>query len=89
MGRSLIAAIAFGHNQKGMIVLFHFPIRDPTGTAKLGATDLEPDQVVGVVNDTHLIRFRISHPYERLVPLVQWIMIVYSCGHNLLPPGRV
>ena len=41
--------------------LFHFPIGPAERAQQLGARDLEPDEVVGVVDDAHLIGLGVPH----------------------------
>src|ERR1051325_567615 len=68
---SFVAAIAFGHHQEGVFVLFHVAIREPARAAKFRTPDLKPDEVVCVIDDSHLVGFRIADPQERLVPFSQ------------------
>jgi hypothetical protein len=41
-------------------VLFHRPVRPSGDTQPLSASDLEPDEVIGVVDDAHAVGFGIA-----------------------------
>jgi hypothetical protein len=68
--RRLIATIAFSHDQECIRVLFHVAIRKAARAAEFRASNLKPDQVVGVIDHTHLVGFGIANAEQRFVPLV-------------------
>jgi len=41
--------------------ILDFPVGEAGGPAKIGASDFEPDDVVRVVDDPHLIGFLVAH----------------------------
>ena len=43
-----------------LIVAFHVAVTDAADTAKLGSGHLHPNQVVGVVDNSHLVGFGVA-----------------------------
>jgi len=42
------------------VLQFHLLVVEAEGAHELHAADLEPDEVVGVVDDAHLVGFRVA-----------------------------
>jgi hypothetical protein len=47
-------------------VLLHIAVPDAAGAAQLDAPDLHPDEVIGVIYHSHLVRFGIPHADARV-----------------------
>jgi hypothetical protein len=58
----------------------------PAGFAEFYAADFHPDEVIGVVNDAHLIGLGVAHPDARFVRL-HFEAIIAEC--NAGPPPAV
>src|SRR6266550_8895001 len=84
-----ITAVAFGHDEKGIVILFHVPIREAAGATKLRPANLEPDQVVGVVNNAHLVRLRVAYAQERFVPLSEYGFWGWTCHLSLITSNSI
>ena len=62
--RLAVVAVRFDHRQREAVG-FHLAIA-PAGVAQqIGAADLEPDEVVRVVDDAHLVGFGVAHAHPR------------------------
>jgi hypothetical protein len=61
MVRRAISTGDLGHHQN-QPPLLDLPIRVPGGTTEVRTADLEPDDVVGVMGDAHLIRLFVANP---------------------------
>jgi hypothetical protein len=59
--REHVPARRFGHGQEDTVRFFHVPVPDAHVPAQLCSTHFHPDQVIRVIYDAHLIRFRIPH----------------------------
>src|SRR3954454_8480039 len=60
-GRSLVAATRINHGDETSIFLFHLPVGEPELPHKFDSPDLKPDEVIGMINDSHLVGFRIAN----------------------------
>ncbi|MDX6709154.1 MAG: hypothetical protein QOH96_170 [Blastocatellia bacterium] len=74
--RSFVTTIAFRDDQECVIVFFHFAVRKAASAAKLGAADLEPDKIIGMVNDAHLVCFGISYADYCFEPVIKQCVII-------------
>src|SRR5262249_31593521 len=59
--RRLEAATDFSHCYVAIIFLLHQAIFKAELAEQLDSSDLEPDNVIRVINHTHLVRFRVAH----------------------------
>ena len=55
-----IAAIDFGDGEENAVVALEIFVAEAVGAAVIDAGDFHPDEVVGVIDDAHLIGFRIA-----------------------------
>ena len=63
-------------------VLFHVAVRKSPGSAIIGAPDFEPDEIVGIINDAHLVRFGVTDTQMRFVPNAEYIIGSGACHLN-------
>jgi len=54
-GRGAIAAGDFDHRENAAVLLFQLAVREAEGAEQFDAADFEPDEVVGIVDDAHLV----------------------------------
>src|ERR1700733_9786133 len=59
--RSLVAAARIYDGDATSIVLFHIAIGKADLPQEFHAANLEPDEMVGVIDDAHLVSFRVAH----------------------------
>src|SRR5262245_18992699 len=59
--RREIPAIGFRNSQERLFFAFHLAIAEPTFAAEIAAAHLHPNQIVRVVDHSHLIGFGITH----------------------------
>ncbi len=57
----MIATMNVSDDDVGIVVEFHALVVETKGAHQFDATDFEPDEVVGVVDDAHLIGFGIAN----------------------------
>src|SRR5436190_3291350 len=62
--RTAVGAGRFNDGQR-QAVAFHLTVAPATLAQEIGPSDLEPDQIVRVINDAHLVGFGIAHPDSR------------------------
>src|SRR6266446_7899441 len=63
----MIAAVRVRHYDVAIVVNLHALVFDSQRANQLNAADLEPDQIVRVINHAHLVRFRVAHAHHRIV----------------------
>lgn len=66
--RRFVAAIRLSDNQKRIVALFHVPVGKASGPTVIRSPYFEPDQVIGIIDDAHLVRFGITDTDHRFVP---------------------
>src|SRR6188768_1634264 len=66
-GGRFVSHVRLGDDYQRM-VLFHFLVREAARAANVAAAGLEPDKVVRMVNDPHLVRLGITDPNLSVVP---------------------
>lgn len=66
-GGGKIAAIGADDGEQKAFFEFHVAIADAGGAAIFGAADFHPDEIVGVVDDTHLVGFGVADAEAGLV----------------------
>lgn len=59
-GRAEVAAADPDDDEVQAAALLHFAVADALHAAELGAGDFHPDEVVGVVDDPHLVGFGVT-----------------------------
>ena len=62
-----------GDNEERALALLHIAIREPTRATVVGSPYFEPDQIVGIINDAHLVCFGVTHTQHRFVPNAEYI----------------
>jgi hypothetical protein len=85
IGGRFVTAIGFGHDEKGVVLLFHVAVGESAGPAKLRSANLEPDKVISIIDNSHLVRFRVANAQERLMPLSEDGFWGWTCHLSLLP----
>src|SRR3990172_8493928 len=63
-----VATIGLCHHKKSVVVLLHIAVRESSRPTKLGSTNFEPDKIVCIIDDSHLISFRITYTQKAFVP---------------------
>lgn len=66
-GGGEIAAVGPDYGEEEAFFEFHVPIADANGAAVFGAADFHPYEIVGVVDDTHLVGFGVTDAEAGLV----------------------
>lgn len=56
-----IAAIDLGDREENAVIALEIFVAETVGAAVIDAGNFHPDEIVGVVDDAHLIGFRIAH----------------------------
>src|SRR5690349_1566051 len=74
----MIAAVHVGHHNAAVIFLFHFFVFHAQRAHQLHAAYFKPDQKVGVIDDSHLVRFGITHAHFCIVIFEHSNLSVYS-----------
>jgi hypothetical protein len=70
ISRSFVAAITFSDDQKSVFIFFHVAVGKSARATEFGAANLEPDQIVRVIDHAHLVGFSVAYPQHGLLPLV-------------------
>jgi len=66
-GGMVIAAMGVGDDDEGVVVEFHAFVVEAEGAHEFDAADFEPDEVVGMVDDAHLIGFGVTDADGKVV----------------------
>ena len=56
----VVAAVDVGNDDVGVVLEFHLFVVEAEGAHEFDAADFEPDEEVGVVDNTHLIGFGVA-----------------------------
>src|SRR4051812_18218671 len=72
-GGLFVATVGLGDHHKGVVLILHLFIGKTTGSAEIAPTGFEPDQVVGMMYDAHLVRFSVTDTDLSFVPFVHKI----------------
>jgi hypothetical protein len=67
-----IAAMGVNDHDVTIVCDFHGFVLDTEGAHQFHATNLEPDEIVRVVNDAHLIGLGVAHPYRSVMMRQVW-----------------
>lgn len=59
-GGGVVAAVGVNDGEADLIVTFHVAVADTADAAEFGTGHFEPDEVVGVVDDAHLVGFGVA-----------------------------
>ena len=70
ISRRFIAALGFGDDHKSVFLILHLLVGETARTAQLAAPHLEPDHVIGIVNNAHLVGLGVADANLSFVPLV-------------------
>ncbi len=62
-GGGFVAAGGFDDGDAGLLLALHGFVVEAELAHEFGAADLEPYEVVGVVDDAHLVGFGVANPY--------------------------
>src|SRR6266852_8716158 len=63
----MIPAVGISDHDMAVVLNFHALVFDSQRANQLDAPNLEPDQIVRVINHAHLIRLGITHSYDRIM----------------------
>ena len=66
-GRREVAALGAGDGEVEAGFEFQVAVDDAGGSAVFGAADFHPNEIVGVVDEPHLIGFGVAHAEARFV----------------------
>ena len=64
-GGPLVAAIGFGDDDEAIVLDLHLLVFKAQLAAKLDAARFKPDEIICVIDDAHLVGFRITHADDR------------------------
>ena len=73
VGWRLVTAVAFGYNEECVFILFHVAIGKIARATEFSSADLKPNEVIGIINNPHLVSFSVTHAQECLMPLSEYI----------------
>ncbi len=59
-GGMVIAAVDVSDDDVGVVLKLHLLVVEAEGAHEFNATDFKPDEVVGVIDDAHLIGFGVA-----------------------------
>jgi hypothetical protein len=59
--RGLVSATRVNNRNKTLVLPFHLAIRESQLSQEFHTPDLEPDEMVGMIDDSHLVSFGIAH----------------------------
>jgi hypothetical protein len=62
-GRRAIAATGFVYRQDALVLGFQLAVGKAQGAQQFDAANLKPDQVVGIVDNAHLVGLGIAHSH--------------------------
>src|ERR671925_1402831 len=74
----MVAAVHVRHHNAAVIFLFHLFVFHAQRAHQFHAAHFKPDQKVGVIDDSHLVRFRITHAHFCIVIFEHFDLSVYS-----------
>src|SRR5260370_370160 len=63
----MIPAVRVGNHDVAVVLSFHAFVLDTERANQLDAADLEPDQIICVVDHAHLVRLRVAHAHHRAI----------------------
>ena len=66
-GRSEVAALGAGDGEVEAGFEFQVAVDDAGGAAIFGAADFHPNEIVGVIDEAHLVGFGVAHAEARFV----------------------
>src|SRR5262245_31583836 len=69
-GGGAVLHAGLGNRQKRVSLRFHVAVIEPVIAAEFDPPDLEPDQIIRVINDSGLIGLGVTDAQPRLAPLV-------------------
>ena len=62
MRRSAIAAACVHYGDEAAVVLLHLAIGESKLPQQFNPANFKPNEVIGMIDHTHLIGFRVAHP---------------------------
>ena len=65
--RMVVTALHIGDDDLAIVFKFHTLVFDTKSSHQLDAADFEPDEVVRVIDDAHLVGFDVTHAHTRIV----------------------
>src|SRR6266852_3845246 len=63
----MIPAVRIGNHDVAVVFDLHALVFDPQCADQLDAADLEPHQIIRVIDHAHLIRLRVAHAHHRVM----------------------
>src|SRR5437879_1214346 len=66
-GRSLVPAARVDHRNEAVVVLFHVLVRETQLPEQFHSPDFEPDEMIGMIDHSHLIGLGIAHPHTAFI----------------------
>src|SRR3982074_630112 len=74
--RSLVAAARIDDGDAAAIFCLHVTIRKTELPQQFHPADFKPNEVIGMIDDAHLVGFRVAHPNTSLSD--HWVMVLAS-----------
>ena len=71
-GGMVVAAVDVGNDDVSVVLEFHLFVVEAEGAHEFDATDFEPDEEVGVVDNAHLIGFGVADADGDIVMSEHW-----------------
>lgn len=66
-GRIDVTALSFDHRQENALAVFKILVIEPARANQFHPSDFHPHQIVGMVDDPHLVSFGIADPEIHLM----------------------
>src|SRR4029077_4518908 len=64
---SLVAATGVDYRDEAVVLLLHIFVRKPKLPEEFHTTDFEPDEMVRMIDDAHLVGFGVTHANARFI----------------------
>jgi hypothetical protein len=85
--RGAVAAFGLGHGDEASILALHVTIGKAQLPQQFDASHLEPDEMVGVINHSHLIGLGVTHAQPGFIDRL-WVIRVHFPVHTGLRFSR-
>src|SRR5438552_15669038 len=86
----LVAATRVHDRNKATVILLHLAIRKSEVPQQFDPPDLEPDEMVRMIDDPHLVSFGIAHAQPHLAPAIAHLPLQrgFRFSRNEVTPSR-